>query len=145
MDKPQGSAKRLLLVDDDPDTCEVIRLLLEDSGYSVATAESIAAVIELLEADVFDFYILDYWLPDGMGVDLCRRLRALYPETPIIFHSGVARESEIQKATAAGADYYLIKPCEFDEMQSTIEKLLLQGSGGQWRDARGSQASDAVG
>jgi DNA-binding response OmpR family regulator len=124
MSKPSESAKRILFVDDDRDTCEMMRLLLRHSGYRVTTAETVADALGLAEAERFDLYILDNWLPDGPGLELCQQLRALYPASPIVFYSGVAQEPEIQKARAAGADGYLVKPCDFDLLQNTIVELL---------------------
>lgn len=68
--------------------------------------------------------ILDNWLPDGPGLELCQQLRAWYPASPIVFYSGVAQEPEIQKARAAGADGYLVKPCEIELLQTTLLGLL---------------------
>jgi DNA-binding response OmpR family regulator len=124
MSKPSESAKRILFVDDDQDTCEMMQLLLHHAGYRVSTAETIADALGLAEAERFDLYMLDNWLPDGAGLELCRQLRALYPASAIVFYSGVAQEPEIQKARAAGADGYLVKPCDFDLLQNTLAGLL---------------------
>jgi DNA-binding response OmpR family regulator len=124
MSKPAESLKRILFVDDDRDTREMIHLLLQHAGYRVSTAETIADALGLARAERFDLYILDNWLPDGLGLELCQQLRALYPASAIVFYSGVAQEPEIQKARAAGADDYLVKPCDFDLLQNKILGLL---------------------
>jgi len=124
MSTPSGSAKRILIVDDDADTCEVIRFVLERSGYQLTAAGTIADALRLAEAEMFDLYLLDSWLPDGMGIDLCKRFRALYPASPILFCSGAARESDIQTAKAAGAAGYLIKPCDLDLLENMLAGLL---------------------
>jgi DNA-binding response OmpR family regulator len=124
MSKPSESTRRILFVDDDDDTCEMMRLLLQHSGYRVTTAETIVDALGLAKAERFDLYLLDNWLPDGLGLELCQQLRALYPASPIVFYSGIAQESEIQKARAAGADDYLVKPCDFELLQNTIAEFL---------------------
>jgi DNA-binding response OmpR family regulator len=118
----------------------MIRILLEQSGYRVATAGTIADALGLAEADGFDFYLLDNWITDGEGIELCRQLRALYPACLVLFYSGVAHESEIEKANAAGADGYLVKPCEFELLQSTIAGLLKKKE----QDALVSQSQELV-
>src|SRR5215216_1885781 len=107
MSKSPESARRILFIDDDADTCELMHIVLEPSGHEVMTAETIADALSLAEAERFDLYIIDGWLPDGSGIELCRRLRALCPTSPILFYSGVAQESEIRRAERAGADGYL--------------------------------------
>jgi two-component system, OmpR family, alkaline phosphatase synthesis response regulator PhoP len=123
MTRPSESAKRILCVDDNEDTCEIIRFLLEPSGYQVITAGAIADALRLAVAERFDLYILDSWLPDGKGIELCQQLRALYPASSILFYSGVAQESEIEQAKAAGADMYLVKPTDIDQMENKILEL----------------------
>jgi DNA-binding response OmpR family regulator len=122
MNTPSESGNRVIFVDDDRDTCEMMHILLQHAGYRAAIAETIADA--LAKAERFDLYILDNWLPDGLGLELCQQLRALYPASPIVFYSGVAQESEIQKARVAGADGYLINPCDFELVQTTLLRLL---------------------
>ena len=124
MNKPSESAKRILFVDDDADTCDMIRFVLESSGYRVTTAETITDALRLAQTERFDLYLLDSWMPDGTGVELCQQLRALSPASPILFYSGVAVESEIERAKAAGADQYLIKPCDIEQLQNVIVELI---------------------
>jgi DNA-binding response OmpR family regulator len=124
MSRPPESAKRILFVDDDEDTCEMMRILLEQTGYAIRTAGTIADALNLARTERFDLYILDNWIPYGTGIELCKQLRVLYPKSPILFYSGVGQESEIQTAMAAGANGYLVKPCEVELLQSTIVRLL---------------------
>jgi DNA-binding response OmpR family regulator len=124
MNTPSESGNRVIFVDDDRDTCEMMHILLQHAGNRVAIVETIADALALAKAERFDLYILDNWLPDGLGLELCKQLRALYPASPIVFYSGVAQESEIQKARVAGADGYLINPCDFELVQTTLLRLL---------------------
>jgi OmpR-family two-component system manganese-sensing response regulator len=124
MSKPPESAKRILFVDDDEDTCELMRILLEQSGYAITIAGSFADALWLARTERFDLYILDNWLPYGTGIELCQQLRALHSSTPILFHSGVGVEANIREAMGAGANGYLVKPCDFDLLQNTIVRLL---------------------
>jgi DNA-binding response OmpR family regulator len=124
MHKSSESAKKILYVDDNTDTCEMVRVVLEPSGYRITTAVSFSDGLRLAKADRFDLYILDNWLPDGIGTELCQTLRALHPSTPILFYSGAGFKADIEKAMSVGADGYLVKPCALEELQKTIVKLL---------------------
>jgi len=70
-------------------------------------------------------YLLDTRFPEGSGLDLCKQLREFNPQTPIVFYSGDARETEKAKGLAAGADAYLVKP-DSDTVLPTIFRLLNQ-------------------
>jgi DNA-binding response OmpR family regulator len=124
MSNPSDSAKRILIVDDDADTCEMIRYVLEQSGYEVTTAGTIADALSLAETQRFDLYLLDNWLPDGTGIDLCQHFGALHPASPILFCSGAAQASDIQAGKSAGAAEYLVKPCDPNELRNMIVGLL---------------------
>ena len=97
--------------------------LLEHSNYEVVTAASIQAALRLLELEKFDLYILDKRLPDGSGLDLCKRFTEVTPHVPVIFYSGDAYELHRQEGLCAGAEAYVSKP-EIDKLIETVEKLL---------------------
>jgi len=69
-----------------------------------------AEALSLLQAEHFDLYLLDAWLPDLDGVELCRRVRLLDPHTPVLFYSGAAYDSDKKRAIDAGANAYVTKP-----------------------------------
>jgi two-component system OmpR family response regulator len=104
------SSTRILCVEDDPDSCEMLTAVLRQSGYDVKTAITPGDGIIMLKAYSFDLIILDNWYPDTTGPGLCRSIRAFDKATPIIFYSGAAIESDISEALDAGAQGYVIKP-----------------------------------
>ena len=114
--------KSILCVEDDPDTCEILSIILRE--YNFEYTYTIAAALPKLEARGHDLYILDNWLPDGTGVALCREIRAKYPKVPIIFTSAIGRKADIEEATSAGADRYLLKPCEPEELHRIVKELI---------------------
>lgn len=109
-----------LYVEDHADTQEMIKVFLAIYGYSVVSAYSIADGLALAKSGSFDLYILDSWLPDGDGLDLCKQIRTFDRDTPIIFISGVVFPSEIDKTIAAGAQAYLKKPIELSNLYYTL-------------------------
>src|SRR5437868_5539661 len=81
----QPSRCRILYVDDHEDTAFMLTHLLGQSDYEVETVNSISAALEIIKREKFDLYLLDKRLPDGSGLDLCRKLHEITPEVPIIF------------------------------------------------------------
>lgn len=120
--RPTEFPKSIVCVEDDVDTCEFLSILLRE--YRFDCFNSLATALPELERQPADLYILDNWLPDGSGIELCRRIRSLYPKTPIIFTSAVAGTINISEAMAAGADRYLLKPCEPDTLHDIVKELL---------------------
>ena len=116
--------KRILFVDDNEDTREMMTLLLDIRGYKVITAGNIADALMLAARYSFDLYMIDNLLQDGTGVDLCRQLRTLNPLTPVLFYSGAGYDSDIRQAVDAGAGGYIIKPATVEEIEASIERLL---------------------
>ena len=119
---------RVLCVDDDEDSREMLSVLLkfwriETKGVGTATQ-----ALSLIQAEHFDLYLLDTWLPDLDGVELCRRMRAFDPRTPILFFSGAAYEADKKRGMEAGANAYVIKP-DIDGLVGTITQLVSHAEG----------------
>ena len=113
----------ILCVDDHEDTSYMLTHLLEQSNYEVVTAGSIRDALRLIEEEKFDLYILDKRLPDGSGLDLCRRFAALTPHVPVVFYSGDAYELHRQEGLYAGAEAYVPKP-EINKLIEAVGQLL---------------------
>jgi len=94
------------------------------SEYEFVSAETLQKARVLIDARDFDLFILDNWLPDGSGVDLCRKIRASNATIPIIFVSGVGYPADIKVATDAGANKYLVKPCEPETIEKIVKELI---------------------
>ena len=102
--------RRVLYVDDDEDTCEMVRLLFSSHGVEVWSVDSAADASLKIKTAQFDVLMLDVWLPGLDGLEFCRQVRRTGSSIPILFYSGAAYESDIAKGLAAGADAYLVKP-----------------------------------
>lgn len=103
----------------------MMALFLDMYGYEVTTAGSLAETLPLTEKGGFDLLLLDGWFTDGLGVDLCKQIRAFDAHTPIFFLSALAYQSDIDKGLEAGAQAYFAKPFDFDVLQQTIEQFVL--------------------
>jgi CheY-like chemotaxis protein len=121
---PMPPAKRrILCVDDNEDNCFMLTNLLSREGYEIKSAETIEQALLFARKDSFNLYVLDSWLSKGSGTDLCQQIREFDPQTPIIFYSGAAYESDKQEALQAGANAFVAKP-HIDELLQTVTRFL---------------------
>ena len=111
----------ILLAEDDETLNSNITLALETEGYSVLAVSTTAAAEKL--APEAGLIILDVMLPDGNGVDLCRRLRKKI-QTPVIFLTSCDDEADIVRGLDSGGDDYITKPFRLRELFSRIRANL---------------------
>lgn len=116
------SLKRLLIVEDDSETCELLRHVL--AGFDLTIVAHVRDALPTVRDTSFDIYLLDNWLPDGSGVELCKKIRELRPDSPILFTSAAAMQKNIDEAAAAGATRYIVKPYDPFHLRSVIKELL---------------------
>jgi DNA-binding response OmpR family regulator len=116
--------KRILYVEDDEDSRELMRLVLSEAGYEVVTAASGADALIQARPQRFHLYIFDNGLEQSSGIELCRQIRGFDPHTPIVFCSGVAQPSDFGRAIESGAQAYFVKPLDFDKLLKTAVALL---------------------
>jgi DNA-binding response OmpR family regulator len=115
---------RILSTEDDPDTRDLLRLLLQLEGFELVYADNAEETLSLARTSHFDLYLLDNWVPGLAGEDLCRKLRQFDQTTPILFYSGAGHESDKDGAIAAGAQGYVVKPANPDELTAQIHALI---------------------
>jgi two-component system, OmpR family, copper resistance phosphate regulon response regulator CusR len=119
--------KRILCIEDE-DNGLLLKKLLSDN-YEVTTASTLAEGRRLAQERVFDLILLEGWLPDGVGFDLCRQIRELNPQIPILFYSSLAYEADRQRGLSAGAQVYLIMPNDLERLLPTITRLIIESVG----------------
>jgi DNA-binding response OmpR family regulator len=118
------STPRVLYIEDHEDTRELVTLVLEQRNYEVVTGSTIETGVALAGSQQFDLYLLDSWLPDGSGLDLCRRIREFDKVTPILFYSAAAYEMDRDLALRCGAQAYLVKPSQPSELCNLVTSLI---------------------
>lgn len=116
-------ANRVLCVEDDEDTRDMLKFKLGLSDFDAAVAPDTDAALRLMERERFSLYVLDGGLRTAHGLSLCERIRALDARTPIVIFSGHALASDIEAGMLAGANAYLVKP-DSSELIPTIRRLL---------------------
>ena len=116
--------KHVLCVEDDEETCLLICNLLGLIDCEVTAVQSVGEALDKIKDGKFDLYLLDNWLPGGSGIELCRKIRETDSQTPVIFYSGAAYDSDKQEAMKAGAQVYLVKPADISLLVTSIRELL---------------------
>ena len=115
---------RILCTEDNTDTRELLLVLLRCAGYEVVCTDNAKQGLALAKSQPFDLYLVDSWLPDSSGLSLTEWIREFDKTTPILFYSGAAYDSDLQKALKAGASGYLVKPADNDKILSEIDRLI---------------------
>ena len=120
----------ILVIEDYRDSREMLKLVLETSGYEVITAASGNEALALSASNPVDLVLTDLGLPDMDGIAVVRRLRELnerFSRIPTIMLTAFERNECYDAAMAAGCTEVLTKPVDFDALQSLFEKLLKDG------------------
>jgi DNA-binding response OmpR family regulator len=120
--------QRILYIEDHDDTRQMISLVLHQHSYEVVTESTIKSGVALASQQAFDLYLLDSWLPDGSGIDLCRQIREFDQSTPILFYSAAAYEADRESALDSGAQAYLVKPSLNADLCALVNALISRGT-----------------
>lgn len=138
--------KRVLLIEDDRLLAHALEELLEEGGFSAFPTTRGAEAVELAETYRFDLALLDLTLPDMPGHDVLATLRALRPEMPVIILSGVTSLDAKLNGFEAGADDYVTKPFQTDELLARMHAVLRRTRAGAPTEAQvGPLTLDLVG
>ena len=128
-------AKKVLIVDDEPNIVAALEYLLQRSGYEVRAAANGDQALRQVEAFAPDLVLLDVMMPQKSGYEVCQRIRerADWRAVKIIMLSARGREAEVSKGLSLGADLYITKPFSNAELVARIGDLL--GESGPPADA----------
>jgi len=131
--KSQKNNISILVVDDAPDTLEVVERILSNESYKVITATSVVEAIEILESSSIDLVITDLKMPGIGGLELVRHIRENYKEIEVMMVTGYATINGAVEAVKTGADEYLAKPFTDRELlaavKSSLDKHSLKAAG----------------
>lgn len=118
-----GMARKILIVDDEPNIVELVKFNLENAGYETLTAYNGLEGLEIIKKEKVDLVILDIMLPGLDGIEVCRRIRE-ESNLPILMLS--ARDSEMDRILGLelGADDYLTKPFSPRELLARVKAIL---------------------
>ncbi|MCE2465402.1 MAG: response regulator transcription factor [Dehalococcoidia bacterium] len=130
-------AERVLVVEDDPNTLEIVELYLRRDGYEVLVAKDGMEGLALSEEQSPDLVILDLMLPKLHGMDLCQRLRQV-KNVPIIMLTAMVEEKDRLAGLEIGADDYVTKPFSPRELAARVKAVLRRTA----RDANASEEGE---
>ena len=125
-----SNKRRILVVDDDPELLQLVRVLLARIGVEAIMAENATeAAQELRSGSLPDLVILDMMLPDVSGVEFLRQMRAksTYDQLPVLILSALIDPERIRAALDAGADRYLTKPYIANNLLTVVQDMLRTG------------------
>jgi two-component system nitrogen regulation response regulator GlnG len=114
----------MLVVDDDPASCRLVRALFEGEGFEVSAKHDAQSGLACAESGDFEIVILDLHLPDGDGIDVLKRLRERDPNLPVIMLTGHADVKTAVHAIKLGAFHYLTKPMDAEEVTLLVQRAL---------------------
>ena len=120
---------RVLLIEDDSATAKAIELMLKSEGYVCVGTNLGEDGLDIGKIHDFDVIILDLMLPDIDGREVLRRMRTAKVQTPILILSGLSQPDDKVKALTAGADDYLTKPFDKEELLARIQAIVRRYNG----------------
>jgi len=117
--------KKILHVDDEPDTLEVVKTILEKEGYEVDSVSSGKDALKEIELDNYSLLLLDIMMPDMSGWDLFTRITQIKKEYKVVFLTVLAiSESRLNQLKDHGVIDYIKKPFDRDELVAKINKIV---------------------
>jgi two-component system response regulator PilR (NtrC family) len=117
-------SRHLLIVDDERNIRELLRIVFEVEGYTVTEASTHAEATQRLEQGIFDLVICDIFLPDGNGLDLVRAYHPTHPDTHFVVITAHSTPARALTALRDGAVEYVSKPFDIEELKIIVEKQL---------------------
>ena len=121
---PQTGPPHILVVDDEPDACEALRLQLEGKGYRAMSETSAYGALEKIATQDFDLVLTDVTMVEMNGLDLCQRIVETRPEMPVILVTGRGRMSTVVEALRIGARDFLTKPIDAGALLASVANAL---------------------
>ena len=124
MTRPDGSPLRVLVVDDEPNIAELLRMALRYEGFEVAVAHTGGRAVTAAKTFRPDSVVLDMMLPDFDGMEVLRRLRTDQPDVPVLFLTARDAVEDRVAGLTAGGDDYVTKPFSLEEVVARLRALM---------------------
>ena len=119
---PMPQKTKLLVIDDDSETIDLLKIILEPNDFDVITTTSGCEGVQLARKLKPDIMIVDLLMPDLDGLNVCREVRK-FSQVPILVLSAVGKPGMATQALDEGADDYLIKPMNYNLLVASLKKL----------------------
>jgi two-component system response regulator HydG len=121
---PPRAPPHILVVDDEPDVCDLMRHLLEAEGYTVTTETTAHNALERIVAQTYDLLLTDVTMPEMDGIALCQKVAGVRPGLPIVLITGRADMATVTQALRVGVRDFLTKPLEAGALLSAVARLI---------------------
>src|ERR687893_2395269 len=115
---------KLLIVDDEQGMRQLLSIVFGREGHSVRVAENGRRALELLRQEPADLIVSDVKMPDMNGIELLRRVREFLPDVSVVMMTAFATVETAREAFKLGADDFIQKPFDVDELKLIVEKAL---------------------
>jgi two-component system response regulator MprA len=115
---------KVVIIDDDVELCRTVGAALESYGWTVEMVHSGKDGLQLLSSFNYDAIVLDWYMPDLVGTEVCKQYRSIGGNTPILFLTGAQDINHKELGFEAGADDYLTKPFDLRELRVRLMALL---------------------
>ncbi len=135
---------KILIVDDNKSMLYTLSRILEDAGYSCLTAENGQSAIQKVKSSDFALVILDFKMPDSDGMNVLVSLKSLKPELPVIILTAFGEIKKAVEAIKSGAEDYITKPFDNNEMLKSIKRVLGSDTSSQLRNSRNKLTEKSV-
>jgi DNA-binding response OmpR family regulator len=125
----QAMAKRVLVVDDEPNIVMSLRFLMEREGFQVEVASTGQAAVAALDREPADLVLLDIMMPELDGFEVCQQIRdnPAWRATKVVMLTAKGRDVERDKGLALGADEYVTKPFSTRDLVAKVKQMLASG------------------
>jgi len=116
---------KILVIEDEPDTAEMIAEMMRISGYEVVKYDSSTTALDHLNQERPTAVIMDVMMPDLSGLEVLRRIRSVaeFRTLPVIVVSALSLTTDIKEGFAAGATLYLTKPVSYADLKQAVEQV----------------------
>ncbi len=132
--RPDGTPLRVLVVDDEPNIAELLRMALRYEGWDIETAENGSKALAAAKGFGPDAIVLDVMLPDLDGMEVLRRLRADHNDVPVLFLTARDAVEDRVAGLTAGGDDYVTKPFSLEEVVARLRALMRRAGAHQAHD-----------
>jgi len=126
----ETNQKKVVIVEDEPDTAEMLAEMLRVEGFRVLASHASVPAITLISANIPDLVILDIMMPDISGLEVLKFMQRdpKLAKIPVVVVSAKSQPSDITTGLNAGASAYLTKPVGFADFKQTVEKVLARAA-----------------
>src|SRR3990172_791242 len=114
----------ILIIDDEPKMCKILRFALEPDGYAVTTAENAEVAMDVFQQNDFDLVVTDLKMPGKDGLFVLETVKKQKPNTEVILMTAYATAQNAVDAMKKGAYDYVIKPFEMDELKLKVKHIM---------------------